>query len=125
MSEPIWSDERIKESAENYETLMLGHATFPPREWFEGAMTEVRDALTADRARLVAQVEALEQELAKVLEDKVFWEKYGQTRMMDLVEAKAEIHRLKTNQPSIVDLTVGNLEQFIEDATMHEALDNE
>lgn len=50
-----WTDEQIKESAENYETLLLGHATFAPREWFEGAMTEVRDDMQATIDGLRAQ----------------------------------------------------------------------
>lgn len=88
--EPLWTDERIGR--------LLPTWPIHFRSIVHSTVKEIRDEYERDRARLVAQVEALEAQLAKAQEDKTFWEQYGQTRMMDLVEARAEIERLKDGE---------------------------
>ena len=47
----LWTDERIRERAEEWQMLLLGHANMAPADYIEAAMAEVRDDYQAELNR--------------------------------------------------------------------------
>lgn len=70
-----WTDEQISKSAKDWETILIGHATFSAAEFIEGAMTEVRDDLLEEmvslRHELAEEVNSLKQELIEQIDYRI------------------------------------------------------